>query len=122
MTQPSFRCSVCKKTWKEETRKGRGCEEVVRQMVTSWNFSATKSSKNVVKFYRCPTNFSNFYFSDLINQLQRWRDGQPFYEGGLLNYPAKFVELMDLLDNISEEYRAAESAKVKKYNGRSSKR
>lgn len=123
MIQPTFRCNICKETWKkEETREARGCSKPVKQAVSSWDFSNTKTSLTKVWFYRCPTNFKNNQIGALINQLSRWKQNQPFYEGGLMNYPSKFVDLMDLLDNISEEYKAAESAKVSKYNGRSSKR
>lgn len=122
MVSPALRCSICKEKWKDEVRESKGCEVPVKQVVSSWDFAHTKTYKFKIKFFRCPTNFSRFYYSDLFNQLDRWKNGHEFFNGGILEYPAKFVDLMDLLDNIAEEYKQGESARLKKYNGRSSKR
>jgi hypothetical protein len=115
---PSFNCRICKDKWKEDARKAKGCLKPVNNMVSSWDFSHTKSYSYKLKFYRCPSIFFNAVILEHINLLTRWRNGEQFYSGGLFEYPAKFVELMQLIDNVTEEYQAAEQAKVKKYNGK----
>jgi hypothetical protein len=113
-----FNCNTCLEKRSESARIAGGCKGAVDQLVTSWDFSKTKSSNLQFYFSTCPSNLYSPLILECINMLSRWRNGEQFYNSGLFEYPAKFVELMQLIDNVTEEYQAAEQAKVKKYNGK----
>jgi hypothetical protein len=59
--------------------------------------------KDRIVFYRCPANFYSGYVAELMSHARHLENGLLPYSGGLLEQPAKLVELLTLLNTLRLE-------------------
>lgn len=79
--------------------------------------------KDKIIFYKCPANFYSPIVAELSNHARHIENGLLPYSGGLLEQPAKLVELFNLLSTLRLEddiERIKKQAMEAKKNGRKS--
>lgn len=89
---PKFQCSLCiKKTAPAFREKNMNCtgknKTVVREL-------------DEIKFSRCPGNFYNPGYAHLLDVHRNFRKGVLGFPGGLMDQPAKYIDSMNLIENI----------------------
>lgn len=75
-------------------------------------------------YYTCIGNLYDAYWASMINFNSKWADGIMPFDGGYMNLPSKFVEVMNLVDNLIRENHKDQENKLRQAskNGRGSKR
>jgi len=68
-----------------------------------------------VVFSRCIGNFFDFQIFNFISFLTKWQNGQLYFPGSYSEQPAKFVELMSLVQNLYMEDQAIKEKQAQKY-------
>jgi hypothetical protein len=80
----------------------------------------TKVRKPVIEgvFYtQCPGNFYNPAYAQLLDVHRLFRKGVLAFEGGLMDQPSKYLDAMNLLENLITEKEIEQTKKSMK-NGR----
>lgn len=125
MIQREFNCSTCKVKYrgyaerqtKHQSRKG--CFEAMGKPVMEYLPKHTMKGQSKILYYKCPSLFYDRGVAELIEFHHQWEKGIMPYNGGFMNQPAKFVELMDLVNNLKEENRTDLEEKQRQYGKRS---
>lgn len=121
MAEPRFKCNICKKKYIREPKKQEllfkqnACKDEMPMPVLKYTPTHTMSGYTPILYNRCPANFSDFGYMEIINLYSHYAKGIMPYDGGLLNQPAKFVEVMELVHNLIEEKQFEQQEKLKKY-------
>lgn len=124
MFEPRFKCSLCKVKYAKDQKKQEllfkqnACREEMPTPVLKYTPTHTMSGYTPILYKRCPANYADFGYMAIINLYHQYEKGIMPYEGGLLNQPAKFVDLMDLVHNLIEEKQFEHQEKIKKYSRR----
>lgn len=120
MTDSNFNCSQCKvKHRGSEKRqellfKQKNCREIAPNPNMQYNPEHTMKGSARILYHTCPANFNNSGTAVLINYLDQYSKGIMPYAGGLLEQPAKFVEIMDLVHNLNSEHQIKREAILSK--------
>jgi len=81
--------------------------------------------KDKIVFYKCPANYYSPYVAELANHARHLENGLLPYSGGLLEQPAKLIELLNLLNSLRLEDEIdrlkKQAAEVKKHGRQSNK-
>lgn len=67
-----------------------------------------------ILYSRCIGNFFNFEAMELIRLLSKYQQNIYPYSGGYYEQPSKFVEAMNLIDNLLSEHKAEQESALKK--------
>lgn len=59
--------------------------------------------KDRLVFYKCPSNFYSAYVAEIMMHARNIEKGLLPYAGGLLDQPAKFVELVAMINTLRVE-------------------
>jgi hypothetical protein len=105
ITNRNFNCNDCLLKHSEERRtKLKGCAGPIKLPVAKY--------KDRVVFYKCPSNFYSAYVAEIMGHARHFESGLLPYAGGLLEQPAKYVELINLIGalRIEDELTRAEAA------------
>jgi hypothetical protein len=121
MTQKIYNCALCLTHNKPEHReKKKFCNTPSKRVLTEY--------KGFFNYYRCPGSFASSWAVELISMHGLFESGQLPYEGGILDQPAKYIEVMRLIGSLKLEHQKDLEAKAKKWqttksvsNSRSSK-
>lgn len=81
----------------ERIKLGQGCEKPSPKMVANIEYGSLK-----IVFKRCVGNFYWKPLEDYLRVYELYNAGVIPYPGSLMDQPAKFVELMDLLHNLTQ--------------------
>lgn len=73
----------------------KGCSTPINNPVAKY--------KERILFYKCPANFYSPYVAELMGHARHLENGLLPYSGGLLDQPAKLVELLNLLNSLRIE-------------------
>lgn len=117
------RCEICKKESKRHPKgenfslDRKGCKKMISNIVYKIPEISNMPSIN---FYRCPINFINYKCTSLINQNQKFNSGIMPYSGGFDEQPAKFVELMSIIDNLFQQHEESVKKNLERINGKRS--
>lgn len=120
LTTPLYNCIHCKKMYpgqEERQRKHRerlGCGGNSQQVYLP-TYDMEPFPK--IKYERCLGNFLDKNAIDLINYNTRWQNGDYPFNGGYLEQPAKFVEAMELVDNLKAQ-KSSEIEAIQKKHGK----
>lgn len=87
----SFQCGLCVLKMGESARESR-------KNCTGKNKRVRKLDE--ISYSKCPGNFYNVGYALLLDVHKNFRKGVMAYPGGLLDQPAKFIEAMNLIENI----------------------
>lgn len=68
-----------------------------------------------IVYYKCPANYQDNAAQKYMNLYQNYEKGQMPYPGSVLEQPSKFVELMELVHNLKDEYQTNREDQLKKY-------
>lgn len=126
-TNHNFNCTLCKQKYprqpekKEAMFKQKLCREIADRPRFSYKPTHSMAGNLTIKYSTCPANLFNSGTLSLINMVGSFNEGIMPYEGGLFEQPAKFVEVMELVHNLKEEYNSEQDKKLSKYNGKRSK-
>lgn len=75
---------------------------------------AMKGSQKIL-YYKCPALFYSSYVAEFINYLSNYEKGIFPYPGSYSEQPAKFVDLMELVNNLMSEHQTELTEKQKQY-------
>lgn len=93
----------------------KGCASAINNPVAKF--------KDKIVFYKCPANFYSGYVAEIAAHARHIESGLLPYSGGLLEQPAKLIELINLLNSLrleDEVDRLKKQAMEAKKNGRKS--
>lgn len=109
MTNPMFKCNLCKKNYRQSHRDRMGCTDYnarPRQFYRPDSGSGTK-----VTFDSCIANYSCNEWIEILNFYPSYKNGTMMFSGSYSDQPAKFVSVMNLMENlISEDQQRREKA------------
>lgn len=120
MTDDDLNCTRCKIKYKNrpEMQEKLFEQKLCRETSTIHRFvSKTRHlmlGYPVVKFFTCPANLQDNHVFGLIKAHSMYENGIMPYAGGLLEQPAKFVEVMDLVHNLKESHKMEQEEILKK--------
>lgn len=104
-----YQCSKCLIKADETIReKRKGCTGKYSFKAESEGFTYT----------RCPGNFYNPAYGQLVDVYRMFRQGILANAGGLLDQPAKYVDAMNLLENLISQKELERAQKASGKNGR----
>ena len=121
MTSSEYKCSVCKAKYKStpdrdfKNRKRKGCFDIYPTPLMSYRPQHSMIGYRKINYFKCVSYFYNSACAEWINYLERFKSGIMPFPGSELDQPAKFVELMELVDNLNIEHRAIIEDRAKKY-------
>ena len=110
MTDNNLKCSMCKNKHRGSTKrqellfKQKGCKEVSTNPKTQYKPTHEMTGASPILYYTCPANLRDGSASSLISVYDNYDKGIMPFSGGLLEQPSKFVEVMDLVHNLTSEY------------------
>lgn len=124
MSNAEYKCGLCKKKYaktperdmKNRTRKG--CFGISPTSLLSYRPQHDMMGYHKINYFKCVSYFYNSACAEWINYNSRYEKGLLPFEGSEMDQPAKFVELMDLVDNLKAEHRIITEEKAKKFQNR----
>jgi hypothetical protein len=103
-----FNCNNCKKKYSLTVRNDKkGC--------------AVKKPTNFIKyddilsFSKCPSNFYNSLYANFIDMFSLFSQGVLPFEGGLLDQPAKIIDIFKMVENLQAENLKKAKEKAEKW-------
>ena len=113
---PSYQCGFCiskmAESLREQNKNCTGKAKVVRKRVL-----------DIFTFTLCPGNFYSSAYGQLVDTHRQFRKGVLANEGGLMDQPSKYLDLMNLVENlVSQKEIEAMKKSVKDGKSKSSKR
>jgi hypothetical protein len=89
----SYQCGFCISRMAETVReKKKNC--------TGKAVKPTVKELDVFKFTLCPGNFYASAYGSLVDVHRQFRKGVLVNEGGLLDQPTKYIDMMNLIENL----------------------
>lgn len=125
MTQPEFQCKYCKVKYRSDAKKQKlsqtrkGCFEILKNPTQQYRPLYSMEGSQKIIYYKCPALLYSRPAADLINYYDVFNKGILPYKGTYYEQPAKFVELMELVNNLIEENKQSNEKKKQKYGKRS---
>jgi len=119
MTQPKYRCGDCKLKYKKDAAKTArnrelmACNYTTEKPRHSYIPDFNNKGNPTIFYNKCIGNYYNGYWGTLINYYSKYKDGIMLYEGSLADQPSKFVDVMNLIDNLIRENQADKERKEK---------
>lgn len=87
-----FQCAECVKKISPSVRENRmNCTGKIKKEIKFDGF----------QYDRCPGNFYNPGYAQLLDVHRMFKNGVLAYPGGLMDQPAKYIETMNLIENIT---------------------
>lgn len=97
LAQPEFNCFKCTEKYQKSYRdKKKFCTIQKSTPVTDYH--------GVIKYFKCPGNFTNSGYRMVIEAYRRFQDGVLPYTGGYFEQPAKIVEAFELISGLDIEH------------------
>ena len=124
-TNHNFNCSMCKAKYPRQPEKReamfeqKSCKKLAPKTRFSYKPKHSMAGNLTVGYSTCPANLFNSGTLSLINMVNDYDKGVLPYSGGVFEQPAKFVEVMELVHNLKEEYNQEQEKKLSKYGKRS---
>lgn len=121
MTDRELQCSTCKVKYnrmperQNKYQERKGCFGQMQNVVQQYRPKHAMKGRSKILYYKCPALFYNSHVADLINYSASWEKGIMPYEGSYMSQPAKFVELMELVNNLMSEHREEIAQKEANY-------
>jgi hypothetical protein len=114
-----FNCDACNKIYpKQENKrlahqKRLGCDGSVNpNLVYMPNYAMAGRPR--ILYYKCIGNFFSFSAMGLIRLISKFQDNIFPYDGAFYEQPAKFVESMQLIDNLLSEHKESQAQALKR--------
>lgn len=74
---------------------------------------------NSIKYYKCPSNFFNPAYAQIIDLFRHFQNGALPFTGGLFEQPSKIIEAFRLIEYLDNERMADQARKQKWQTGQS---
>lgn len=106
MTQPKYRCSDCKLKYKAKFKQQQefmACNYVAKTPRHGYTPEFHNKSNPKIIYNKCIGNYYNGFWSSIINSSKQYDNGIMPFSGGIMDQPAKFVEVMNLVHNLISE-------------------
>lgn len=106
LTKPLYRCLDCKKKHKDKFPKQQqamACNYFASDTRHKYRADHNNKGNPTIKYTKCVGNYYFGMWSNYINFYPKYESGIMAFSGGLMEQPAKFVEVMDLVHNLIEE-------------------
>ena len=128
LTEPKYRCNDCKRKYSSDPIKWKKHRE---HMACNYNAEKPRhfyrpdynnKGNPKVNYTKCIGNYYGSFWANLINYHPSYDKGLLPFEGSLMNQPAKFVEVMDLVHNLIREKDNEKEQQAKLHGTRQGKR
>jgi len=96
-----FNCQECT----AQDKRFRGCENEATGPGIELNGKRIK---------RCPVKLIHPIIWEWINLYSHYKQGHLYYAGGVIDQPAKYLQVMSIIGGLVDEHQAEEAKKVKK--------
>lgn len=109
MTNPIYRCFICKNKYKSDKEKtdklkeSMGCHSMSKKTRHKYTPEFNNEGNPIVNYFNCVGNHYYPKWSTLINYYSKYESGILPFQGGYMEQPAKFVEVMQLVHNLIRE-------------------
>lgn len=102
-----FHCHKCKLRTSQEARdKRKACSKLSDKEIFQIDSKV---------FYRlCPANYWNASSQELIGIYGKFEKGLLPFKGGIMDQPAKFIEVMDLVESFTLKHQEEMTRKAQK--------
>ena len=123
MSNSKYRCGDCFKKYKhepirrEQYEKNMSCKVIEKEPRHFYKPNKNNIGNPKINFKHCIGNYFNQYYSFWINYHANFEKGMLPFKGTYLEQPSKFVDLMNLVDNLMKEDQEIKAERAKK-NGR----
>lgn len=117
MTEPKYRCSDCKRKYKNDKQKAEknyelmACRYLAEKPRHNYNPEHNNKGNPKILYRNCIGNYYDNYFASLINYYNKYNNGILPFNGGLFEQPSKFVEVMELVHNLINENNTSKEKK-----------
>lgn len=108
-SQPKYRCSDCKLKYKNDDVKrekyleNMACSYYANKPRHEYNPDFNNKDNPKIKYKNCIGNHYHGGWGMFINFISKYNEGSLPFEGGLMEQPAKFVDVMNLVHNLISE-------------------
>jgi len=122
MTDNNYNCGVCQKKYPGQPEKlkamlnQKACAEIKANPALRYKGNHGMLGAPDIVYYKCPANFQDNGARKYMMLYENYEKGLMPYYGGVLEQPAKFVELMELVHNLKNEYQTTRDEQLKKYS------
>jgi len=119
MTQPKYRCSDCKNKYKRDPAKTKktmelmACNYMAKTNRHTYKPDFNNKGNPTILYNKCIGNYYSGYWGAIINYYEKYSSGVMLYDGGIGDQPSKFVDAMNLIDNLIRENHAENERKEK---------
>ena len=124
MTNPTYRCSDCVKyKYKHEPERRKKHEQnmLCKETSSSPRHYYKPKYGNKIEYFTCIGNVTSQYWASFITLNEKYQQGQYLMGETYFDQPNKFVELMNLVDNlVVEDQRQKQESLSKVSHGRQS--
>lgn len=123
-----YACHLCKNKYgrlkdrQKEFQRKKGCFDTFEAPILSYLPNYTMKGCAKIVYHQCPARFFNPAISELISFSEKFSSGIMPYSGSYFEQPSKFVEIMDLIYNLINEYKQERKKTLEKHGKRSNSR
>lgn len=109
LTTPMYRCLDCKRKYatdpvkNEKNKQQKACDFIAEKPRHRYIAGHNNKGNPSISYSNCVGNHYYGGWASFINYSPMYNKGIMPFEGGLMDQPAKFVELMNLIDNLIQE-------------------
>ncbi len=121
LADTNYNCHYCKLKYRGSQKrqdalfKQKACTFISENPSVKYTPNHSMKGSPKIVYYTCPANLKNIGTVDLINMSRAYKEGIMPYEGGIMQQPSKFVEVMDLVHNLIDEADKDKNETLKKY-------
>ena len=109
LTTPMYRCFDCKRKYggdkvkSAKLKESKACTYYDTKPRHKYKPNHNNKGNPAIDYFNCVGNHYYGEWAALINYSHMYEKGIMPFSGGLMEQPAKFVELMNLVDNLIQE-------------------
>lgn len=104
---PEWNCQKCIKKYSQSVRDSRkSCSVKKPQPILNYRH---------INYFKCPSNWYNSGTARLLDMFRFFNSGVLPFEGGLLNQPAKLIDVFSLFDALIHEHQKDLEKEAKKW-------
>lgn len=127
MRDAEYNCNMCKNKYaripdrQKQYQTKKGCFETYPNSLLQYSPNHSMKGHAKILYNHCPARFFNAGVAGLISYNDKFQSGIMPFDGGYYEQPAKFVEIMDLVHNLINEYKSEQQKTLDKHGRKRSR-
>lgn len=123
-----YNCRLCKNKYsrrseeiQESHQRKKGCFSTFNKPILEYLPKYSMRGNSKILYNHCPARFYDGGVAELISYHSKFESGIMPYSGGFYQQPSKFVEIMELIHNLINEYKEEQQKSLEKHGRQRSK-